>query len=90
LAQTNEDKRSSYLASWQDEIESAALYRALSEAENNPGLVRVYARLAEVEEEHATFWEEKLKKAGQEVPPAGWGGARGLWRCWRGASVPGS
>jgi VIT1/CCC1 family predicted Fe2+/Mn2+ transporter len=74
LAQTNGDKRLSYLEGWQDEIESAALYRALSEAENNPELSRVYARLAEVEEEHATFWEKRLKEAGHEVPPRrmGW------------------
>jgi VIT1/CCC1 family predicted Fe2+/Mn2+ transporter len=74
LAQTNEEKTSTYLASWQDEVDSAALYRALSEAENNPGLVQVYARLAEVEEEHAAFWEEKLKEAGLAVLPrkVGW------------------
>jgi VIT1/CCC1 family predicted Fe2+/Mn2+ transporter len=74
LTQSNEDKRSSYLASWQDEVDSAALYRALSEAEDNPELSRVYARLADVEEEHAVFWEERLKEAGREVPPrtVGW------------------
>jgi VIT1/CCC1 family predicted Fe2+/Mn2+ transporter len=70
----SEDGLTAYLTSWQDEIDSAALYRALSEAEENPELAQVYARLAEVEEEHAAFWEEKLREAGQEVPPrrVGW------------------
>lgn len=74
LVQKSEATTNSYLASWQDEIDSAALYRALSETEENPELSRVYARLAEVEEEHATFWEEKLREAGQEIPPrrVGW------------------
>jgi hypothetical protein len=70
----SEAMTNSYLASWQDEIDSAALYRALSETEENPELSRVYTRLAEVEEEHATFWEEKLREAGQEILPrrVGW------------------
>jgi VIT1/CCC1 family predicted Fe2+/Mn2+ transporter len=70
----SEDGLTAYLTSRQDEIDSAALYRALSEAEENPELAQVYARLAEVEEEHAAFWEEKLREAGQEVPPrrVGW------------------
>ena len=61
-------------ANRQDELDSAALYRALSEAEKSPELARVYARLAEVEEEHAAFWEERLRQAGQEVSPhrVGW------------------
>ncbi len=73
MAQANENKRASYLASWRDEIDSGALYRALSEVEDNAELGRVYARLAEIEE-HASFWEGKLKEAGGEVPPrsVGW------------------
>jgi len=70
----DEARTAAYRANLQDEIDSAALYRELSEAEENPELGRVYARLAEVEEEHAAFWEEKLREAGQEVPPrrVGW------------------
>jgi VIT1/CCC1 family predicted Fe2+/Mn2+ transporter len=64
-----EARTAAYRANLQDEIDSAALYRELSEAEENPELGRVYARLAEVEKEHAAFWEEKLREAGQEVPP---------------------
>ncbi|HXF63536.1 MAG TPA: VIT1/CCC1 transporter family protein [Caldilineaceae bacterium] len=58
-----------YRTSWQDEIESAALYRVLAEAETQPLLAQVYRRLAETEEAHARFWEEKLRAANQPVPP---------------------
>ena len=51
LVEKSEAMTNSYLASWKDEIDSAALYRALSETEENPELSRVYARLADVEEE---------------------------------------
>lgn len=70
----SEARRSSYLANLRDEVDSAALYRTLSEVEESPELGRVYARLAEVEEEHAAFWEEKLRDTGEEVPPrrVGW------------------
>jgi vacuolar iron transporter family protein len=69
----SEDRATAYLTSRQDEIDSAALYRLLSEVEDNPEVGRVYARLAEVEEEHAAFWEGRLKAAGQRVPPRGVG-----------------
>ena len=42
-----------YRAHWQDEIESAALYAAIAEAEPQPQLAEVYRRLAAVEAEHA-------------------------------------
>jgi rubrerythrin len=57
-----EARTAAYRANLQDEIDSAALYRALSEVEDNPELARVYGRLAAVEEEHASFWEEKLRE----------------------------
>jgi VIT1/CCC1 family predicted Fe2+/Mn2+ transporter len=63
-----------YRANWQDEIDSAALYRSVAEAEPNPQLATVYRKLADAEEAHAAFWESKLKEAGQVVPPrrVGW------------------
>lgn len=57
-----------YLENWQDEIESAFLYRALSRAEKQPALAEVYRRLAATEETHAQFWEEKLRSAGHSLP----------------------
>lgn len=57
-----------HLANWQDEIDSAALYRALADVESDPRLADVYRRLAATEERHAGFWEEKLRAAGARVP----------------------
>ncbi|MBI1258478.1 MAG: rubrerythrin family protein [Chloroflexi bacterium] len=54
---------------WQDEIDSAAIYRALAAKEAQTPLAEVYRRLAVVEEKHAAFWEDKLRAAGQTVPP---------------------
>lgn len=63
-----------YKASYQDEVDSAALYRALAEAEEQPQLARVYEQLAEAEERHVRFWEEKLRAAGEIIPSrkVGW------------------
>ena len=63
-----------YRENWQDEIDSAALYRALADLEPNDRLAEVYRRLAAAEERHADFWEERMRTAGTE-PPArrvGW------------------
>ncbi|MBI3303711.1 MAG: VIT1/CCC1 transporter family protein [Deltaproteobacteria bacterium] len=63
-----------YRANLQGEVNSAALYDTLAELEPKPQLAEVYRRLAEVEERHAQFWEQKLRLAGQPVPPPqpGW------------------
>jgi VIT1/CCC1 family predicted Fe2+/Mn2+ transporter len=58
-----------YRSNWQDEINSAALYRALSTAESQPQLAEVYRRLAATEEAHAQFWEDQLRAEAQAVPP---------------------
>lgn len=54
----SEDDVARFRANWQDEIESAALYRVISEAEPQEQLAEVYRRLAQTEEKHARFWEE--------------------------------
>jgi VIT1/CCC1 family predicted Fe2+/Mn2+ transporter len=51
----------------QAEVDGAAIYRAMAGSESDPHLAGVYRKLAEVEERHATVWEEKLRKAGVEV-----------------------
>ncbi len=56
------------LENWQDEIESAFLYRALARAEKQPALSLVYNKLAATEETHAQFWENKLLSAGHRIP----------------------
>lgn len=57
-----------YTANIQGEVDSAALYRALAQAEQNPQLSQIYNKLAAVEEEHAAFWARELEKAGHRVP----------------------
>lgn len=61
-------------ASLQEEVDSAALYRGLADAEEDPLVSEVYRRLAATEEKHAAFWEERLRAAGHGVPPRrpGW------------------
>ncbi|HET8702026.1 MAG TPA: VIT1/CCC1 family protein [Nitrococcus sp.] len=52
----------------QGEIDSAALYRALSEVEARPQLKEIYSRMARIEEHHARFWGRQLRRRGAAVP----------------------
>ena len=63
-----------YRSNLQGEVDSATLYRAISEAEPNPQLKQVYARLAAVEEAHAQFWRGRLDRLGVAAGArgAGW------------------
>jgi VIT1/CCC1 family predicted Fe2+/Mn2+ transporter len=58
----------------QDERDSAELYRRVAAAEEDPGLADVYRRLAAVEDRHADFWVQRLRDAGEPLPPrrVGW------------------
>ena len=58
-----------YTANIQGEVDSAALYRTLADAEPNPQLAGIYRKLADVEDEHAAFWARELEKIGH-APPA--------------------
>ncbi|MFB6108439.1 MAG: VIT1/CCC1 transporter family protein [Haloplanus sp.] len=60
-----------YRANRRDELDSAAVYRAMAEAESDPQLATVYDRLAETESEHAAFWAAKLEASGETPAPAG-------------------
>ncbi|MFT3768830.1 MAG: VIT1/CCC1 transporter family protein [Minicystis sp.] len=71
---TTDDLRR-YRRNWQDEIDSAAQYRAMADAERTASVAQVYRELAAVEERHARFWQERLRKAGVALPPA-----RPSWR----------
>jgi VIT1/CCC1 family predicted Fe2+/Mn2+ transporter len=64
-----------YLENWQDEVDSAAEYRAMAAAEPDPRLAKVYANLAVMEETHIAFWEKRLRDVGVPVPPR-----RASWR----------
>lgn len=56
-----------YRANWQEEIDSAARYRAMADGERDTGRAQVYRELAGMEEKHAGFWEKRLTEAG--LPP---------------------
>lgn len=55
-----------YRRNRQDEIDSATVYRAMAEAESQPQVAEVYRRLAATEEQHADFWAERLREAGED------------------------
>ena len=65
---TDAGKAAQYQANWQDELNGEALYRALSEIEQRSPLKELYRRLAEAEERHSSFWEDKIRDARQSVP----------------------
>jgi VIT1/CCC1 family predicted Fe2+/Mn2+ transporter len=52
----------------QGEVDSAALYHTLSDIEENPQIAEVYRRMAKIEEHHARFWEDQLRRRGAPVP----------------------
>ena len=64
---------SRYRANLQGEVDSAALYRALADAEPDPRLKDVYGRLAAVEEGHAEFWRKQLDHIGAHAQRLGLG-----------------
>src|SRR4051812_7751888 len=53
-----------YRGNLQGELDSAALYRAMADTEQDPRLREVYGRLAAVEEAHAEFWRKQLARVG--------------------------
>jgi VIT1/CCC1 family predicted Fe2+/Mn2+ transporter len=57
-----------YRRNFQDEIDSAVQYRAMAEAELDERTATTYRELAAMEEKHASFWEERLRKANAAVP----------------------
>lgn len=63
-----------YRANFQDETDSAVLYRAMAAGETSAELAEVYRRLAAVEETHARFWQQRLEAlTGQTMPAVpGW------------------
>ncbi|HEY3917671.1 MAG TPA: VIT1/CCC1 family protein [Stellaceae bacterium] len=53
-----------YRSNLQGELDSAALYRVLSESAETPQMREVYRRLAAIEEKHAALWRDQLAKLG--------------------------
>jgi VIT1/CCC1 family predicted Fe2+/Mn2+ transporter len=64
-----EDDLQRFRANRQDEIDSAAQYRAMAEVEPDEGVARIYRELAAVEEKHITFWETQLHARGVDPGP---------------------
>lgn len=63
------DDEARFRANLQGEIDSATTYRAMASAEKSDQLSSVYRRLAEVEERHLDFWEERLRAIGVDPGP---------------------
>jgi len=53
----------------QDEVDSAAQYRAMAASEPDAAVAKIYRELAQVEEKHAGFWEAKLREHGLDPGP---------------------
>jgi VIT1/CCC1 family predicted Fe2+/Mn2+ transporter len=58
-----------YRANHQAEFDSAYVYRAMASAEPSEQLASVYRRLAEVEERHLGFWEDRIRSEGVDPGP---------------------
>jgi len=63
VAPTHDDLKR-YRANLQGEIDGAALYRTMVDAESNPSLKEFYRRLAETETRHGRVWRDLLDAAG--------------------------
>lgn len=59
-----------YRENLRDELNGAALYRALAEAEPDAQRKDLFQQLAQAENEHAQFWRAKLAAAGVATPRA--------------------
>lgn len=57
-----------YKANLRDEVDGAALYRLLADAERDAHLKEVYERLAQSEDRHLALWQDKIREAGGTVP----------------------
>ncbi|HYA20982.1 MAG TPA: VIT1/CCC1 transporter family protein [Burkholderiales bacterium] len=53
-----------YQNNLRDELDGAALYAAMAEAESDPVRKDLFVQLSQAEAEHAKFWKEKLGAAG--------------------------
>ena len=60
-----------FRSNYKDEVDGAALYRLLAEAERDPHLKDLYARLAVSEDRHLALWANKLREVGGELPTGG-------------------
>jgi vacuolar iron transporter family protein len=64
----NADLKKQYLDNWNDEKNTASLYRLVSELETDPRVAQVYLRMEEIELRHAAHWEKLLSEAKEPLP----------------------
>src|SRR6185437_6452950 len=57
-----------YRANLRSELDGAALYRAIAEAEPDPARRAVLMELSRAESRHAALWRDKLRVAGAPEP----------------------
>jgi VIT1/CCC1 family predicted Fe2+/Mn2+ transporter len=60
-----------YRENLKEEVDGAALYRLLAEAESDPHLKELFGKLAASEDRHLALWRRKLEEAGATVPDYG-------------------
>ena len=56
-------------ASRKDELDAAAVYSALAEAQADPNRKRLFEDIAADEQRHASHWEQRLREAGVDPDP---------------------
>ena len=64
----SDDAAKRYRENLQGEVDGAALYRAVADAEADEKLAEVYRRLAAVEDRHADYWRGELRRLGASIP----------------------
>jgi VIT1/CCC1 family predicted Fe2+/Mn2+ transporter len=57
-----------YRENLKEEVDGAALYRLLADAESDPHLKELFVKLAVSEDRHLALWRKKLEEAGAPVP----------------------
>jgi len=64
VATDDSANRDRYRSNLQGEVDGAALYRVMAQAEPDPHLAEVYRRLGAIEDAHAEFWRTRLGAIG--------------------------
>src|SRR5882724_10374488 len=65
---SDRDEIPRYLENWQDEVDSAAEYRAMAAAEADPRLAKVYSNLAAMEAVDQNAYLKQPETAGTRMP----------------------
>jgi hypothetical protein len=66
-----DDELAQWRASWQDELDSAHVYRAIAAGARDDATRELFGRLAQVEEKHSEVGARRLAELGAPVPATG-------------------